>query len=210
MRTDDLINALAADAPVTRPQLKALAPLLSGIAVMVVGYALMNAARADLVAAAGDPAFLLKLIAAALLAVAAAGALRRLAAPGQKVGRWRYALLAPTALVAGGILVALGTTPSSEWWTRLVGTNAVACLTLIPAFAAAPLAGALLCLRGLAPTRPAAAGAVAGLLAGGLGAVLYGTTCIDDSPLFVATWYSLAITLVAGAGAVAGQRFLRW
>ncbi|MGA7427255.1 MAG: NrsF family protein, partial [Rhodoplanes sp.] len=32
----------------------------------------------------------------------------------------------------------------------------------------------------------------------------------DDSPLFVATWYSLAITLVVAVGAVLGPRVLRW
>jgi hypothetical protein len=53
-------------------------------------------------------------------------------------------------------------------------------------------------------------GAVAGLLAGGLAATLYATHCPDDSPLFVAIWYSLAIALVVLAGAVVGRRVLRW
>ena len=37
------------------------------------------------------------------------------------------------------------------------------------------------------PTRPALAGAVAGLLAGGLAASFYAAHCTDDSPLFVTT-----------------------
>jgi hypothetical protein len=53
-------------------------------------------------------------------------------------------------------------------------------------------------------------GAAAGLGAGGLGAALYALHCSDDSPLFVAAWYSLAISIVAFAGASAGPRFLRW
>jgi hypothetical protein len=32
----------------------------------------------------------------------------------------------------------------------------------------------------------------------------------DDSPLFVAAWYTLAITFVSALGAVAGARLLRW
>jgi hypothetical protein len=54
------------------------------------------------------------------------------------------------------------------------------------------------------------AGAAAGLLAGGLGAVLYAIHCPDDSPLFVALWYVPAVALVVLAGAAAGSRVLRW
>jgi hypothetical protein len=50
----------------------------------------------------------------------------------------------------------------------------------------------------------------AGLLAGGMGAALYAMHCPDDSPLFVATWYGLAIAVVATLGAVLGSRVLRW
>ena len=52
--------------------------------------------------------------------------------------------------------------------------------------------------------------AAAGLLAGGLAATLYATHCTDDSPLFVAAWYSLAIAGVAALGALIGARWLRW
>ena len=65
-------------------------------------------------------------------------------------------------------------------------------------------------LRQGAPEHPALAGAAAGLLAGAIGAALYATHCPDDSPLFVAAWYSLAIGFVVALGAVAGARLLRW
>ncbi|HUI21148.1 MAG TPA: NrsF family protein, partial [Methylocella sp.] len=58
--------------------------------------------------------------------------------------------------------------------------------------------------------RPALAGAAAGLLAGAIGAAFYATHCPDDSPLFVATWYTLAIAFVTAIGAIAGARLLRW
>ena len=61
-----------------------------------------------------------------------------------------------------------------------------------------------------APQNPVRAGAIAGLLAGGIGATLYAVHCFDDSPLFVATWYTLAITFVTGLGALLGARLLRW
>jgi hypothetical protein len=54
------------------------------------------------------------------------------------------------------------------------------------------------------------AGALAGLLAGSVGASLYAIHCTDDSPLFVALWYPPPIALAALAGAVTGYRLLRW
>jgi hypothetical protein len=54
------------------------------------------------------------------------------------------------------------------------------------------------------------AGAVAGLLAGGLAATFYAAHCFDDSPLFVATWYTIAIIILAALGALGGRFFVRW
>ena len=56
-------------------------------------------------------------------------------------------------------------------------------------------------LRHGAATRPALAGAAAGLMSAALAAVLYAAHCFDDSPLFVITWYSLAIGAVTALGA---------
>jgi hypothetical protein len=52
--------------------------------------------------------------------------------------------------------------------------------------------------------------AVGGQLAVALGATLSATHCPDDSPLFVAIWYTLGLALVAVAGALDGRRVLRW
>ncbi|TIM59065.1 MAG: DUF1109 family protein, partial [Mesorhizobium sp.] len=65
-------------------------------------------------------------------------------------------------------------------------------------------------LRYGAPTRPVLAGAVAGLLAGGLAATFYAAHCFDDSPLFVATWYTIAIAILAALGAFGGRLLVRW
>ena len=81
---------------------------------------------------------------------------------------------------------------------------------LIPFLSIGPLACIMLALRQGAPTRPGLTGAVAGLAAGGIAATLYASHCTDDSPLFVATWYSLAIGIVTLLGYVIGSRFLRW
>jgi hypothetical protein len=93
---------------------------------------------------------------------------------------------------------------------KLVGTTWLSCLAFIPLLSAPLLAAALIALRHGAPARPALAGAVAGLVAGGFGATIYAAYCIEDSPLFLATWYTLAIAIVSIVGAAVGSRALRW
>jgi hypothetical protein len=93
---------------------------------------------------------------------------------------------------------------------KTCGTNAIFCLKSIPFLAAAPLVAVLLALRQGAPEHPALAGAAAGLFAGAIGAACYATHCPDDSPVFVAAWYTLGIGIVAAIGAAAGSRLLRW
>ena len=65
-------------------------------------------------------------------------------------------------------------------------------------------------LRHGAPTRPVLAGAVAGLAAGGLAAAFSAAHCTDESPLFVATWYTIAIAMLAALGAMLAPRVARW
>jgi hypothetical protein len=94
--------------------------------------------------------------------------------------------------------------------TRLVGSNSKICMTAIPALSLPLLIAALIGLRHGAPSRPALSGAIAGLLSAGLAATLYASHCTDDSPLFVATWYTLAVALMAALGALMGSRMLRY
>ena len=84
------------------------------------------------------------------------------------------------------------------------------CLLSIPAFSIPTLAALLYALRDSAPSNPAVTGAVAGLVSAGVAATYYASNCTDDSPMFVATWYTLAVAIVAAAGAGIGQRVLRW
>ena len=113
-------------------------------------------------------------------------------------------------LLAGGVIVELATKPAGSWPERLIGHNAVHCLSLIPLLSIPSLASLFFALRRAAPLRPPLAGATAGLVSGGVGAILYALTCPDDSPLFVATWYSIAIGALTTAAAFGGKRWLRW
>jgi hypothetical protein len=83
-------------------------------------------------------------------------------------------------------------------------------MTAVPLMSLPLLAAALIGLRHGAPARPAVSGAVAGLVSAGLAATLYASHCTDDSPLFVATWYTLATALMAAIGALVGSRVLRY
>jgi hypothetical protein len=213
MKTEELIRALAADSvrPITPIGRSLLAALVGGTALAVAVFGMTLHARPDLSMAIRTPAFVYKLIIAASLAVSAAYLLPELARPlpGRSRNHCPILILAPVLLTVG-VGIELYVQPPSLWLPRLVGRNALHCLSLIPFLAAAPATCLFIALRRGAPAQPKLAGAVAGLAAGGLGAVLYALTCPDDSPLFVATWYSIAVAAVTGLCAYAGQRLLRW
>jgi len=84
------------------------------------------------------------------------------------------------------------------------------CLLLIVLFSAIPLAGMIYTLRQGAPTRLKLCGAIAGIVAGGIGAAAYAFNCRSDTIPFIAIWYSAAMGICAVIGAELGPRFLRW
>jgi hypothetical protein len=98
----------------------------------------------------------------------------------------------------------------TTWSARLIGNNSRVCVMVIPLLSLPLLAAALLALRHGASSRPALAGAFAGLLSAGLAATLYASHCTDDSPMFVATWYTIAVVFVAAIGAFAGSKILKF
>jgi hypothetical protein len=108
------------------------------------------------------------------------------------------------------IAIELVTEPEAKWLARLVGHNSRTCLTVIPLLSVGPLLCFFVALREGAPRAPGFAGAIAGVAASGIGATFYAANCTDDSPLFVATWYPLAILVVSAAGYLAGRLLLRW
>ena len=212
METDDLIRALGADAG--RPGFSLarswpVAVLLAIVAAAVIFFAFIHP-RADIAAAAGTVRFLFKFVVAGLLAATALAALAVLSRP-QAPSRARIALLAAAPLLLlAAVALELTVVPSADWGTRLVGSNSLYCLSFIPSLGIGPLALFVAVLRHGAPSQPALAGAVAGLAAGGIAATLYAAHCTDDSPLFVATWYTLAIAILTVAGGFAGRVFARW
>jgi hypothetical protein len=212
MKTANLISALVADLAISSMHLRrtfALA-LVMGSVLAAATFFLWIGFRPDIAQALETVRFPFKFVVTLSLAATATGFLIRLARPGVSPGLWRCALLVAPLLLAFAVVTELAVMPAATWWPRLVGSNARACLTLIPLLSIGPLACTLLALRHGAPTRPGLAGAVAGLVASGIVATLYASNCTDDSPLFVVTWYSFAIGIVVLAGYVVGTRCLRW
>jgi hypothetical protein len=212
MKTDDLINALAADhAPRrTSPTRMLGVATVLGLVVAAALFAVILGPRPDFTTVMGEPRFVFKFVVTLVLAATAFMLGRRLLDPVDAGAPWWLALAMAPLLLALAVALELSVLPSESWWARLIGSNALLCLASVPLLALPILIAVLAALRHGAPVRPGLAGAVAGLLAGALGAALYAAHCVDDSPLFVAAWYSTAITLVTLAGAVAGNRALRW
>lgn len=211
MKTEQLVRALVADrAASTAPLRRAVAAALAaGLVVTFAIFAFEFGPRVDLAAALATWRFDLK-IALVLLAFAAAfGACMAMARP-VPTAAWRRLAWTALAAAVAALAIELVVAPRQSWGARLIGTNALVCLTTIPLFALAPLAGLLLAMRRAAPWSPTLAGVAAGLLAAAAGAAIYAFHCFDDSPLFVLTWYPLAAIPVVAVGALAGRRLLRW
>ena len=212
METDQLIRTLAADnAHRARPVglVLALALLAAAPASVAMFFAGLGV-RPDLMTAMHNPFFDLKFVVTLALAIPAIAISLHLSRPEASLQGWKWLLLIPVGLLLAGIASEMMMPQRLPMMTRLVGNNSRLCMTAIPLMSLPLLVAALIGLRHGAPTRPAVAGAIAGLLSAGLAATLYASHCTDDSPLFVATWYTIATALVAAIGALAGSRVLRF
>jgi hypothetical protein len=212
METDQLIRTLAADsAHRARPVgwVLTLALLAAAPVSMAIFFASLGV-RPDVMTAMHNPFFDLKFAVTLALAISAIAVGLHLSRPEASLHGWAWLLLIPAGLLAGGIASEMMLPQRLPMMTRLIGSNSRVCLTAIPLISLPLLAAALLGLRHGAPARPAVTGAIAGLLSAGLAATLYASHCPDDSPLFVATWYTIATALVAAVGALAGSRVLRF
>lgn len=211
MKTDELIRLLSQDAPVRMRLGRALAlAVAAGIVASAVLLLATVGLRDDLASAIGTVRVAFKIGMTLVLAIAAFGLVSRIGKPGVPLRPWALALLLPLALMVVAVGVELLVVPQDAWAAGLIGRNAAFCLFFIPVLSLAPLAGFLAALRNGAPENPGLAGAAAGLAAGAIGAALYAWHCPDDSPLFGAAWYTLAVTFVIAVGYATGRRFLRW
>jgi len=136
--------------------------------------------------------------------------LTKLIRPGQDARRPFKLIFVPFLAAGLATVVALAITPSTAWGRMCFGTHWVACLFCIPLFAIITFAVLIWALRKGAPTNLKRTGAIAGLVAGALGATAYAFHCPDDSLPFVAFWYGAMVALCAWIGGRLGPRLLRW
>lgn len=212
MKTDDLIASLTADnswhpRPVWFGLLAALfvaLPLSGSLFMMKLGV------RPDVATAMHNPFFGLKFFVTLALAFTAAVLSLHLSRPETSLKKWVWLLLIPAGILGIGVASDFVVPQRLNWISRLVGSNSVICMTAIPLLSLPFLAAALLTLRRGATSRPVLTGAFAGLMSAGFAATLYASHCTDDSPLFVAVWYTIAATPVALLGALAGWRVLKF
>lgn len=213
MKTDELIRALAADREPAgpKPGVALLLAAVVGFAVSAICLVLWIGLRPDLSSAMHSVRFMVKPVELGLLVIVSAIAVVRLARPGVPLSRGLLvAAAAVPAIMVAALAVELMNVPRAEWLIRLAGVHWYICVMNMVLLAMPVLAALLFGLRYGAPTRPALAGAGAGLLAGALSAGLYISHCPDDSPIFVAAWVTLVLAITTGVGGLAGARLLRW
>jgi hypothetical protein len=166
--------------------------------------------RPDLGAAVATPAYWMKFAYTIALCLVAFRAVERLSRPGGTA--WRSGLAVAVAAAAMALLAGMEIVSAApaERMRLLLGASSDVCPWRIVALSGPVFAGTLWAMRGLAPTRPALAGAAAGLAAGAAGAWIYAFYCTESAAAFVAAWYSLGIAGVTLVGALAGRFVLRW
>lgn len=211
MQTDDLIELLAKDAKV-RVRLGHVFAVALAIGLAISSALLLSTygIRDNMAEAIETPRVLFKLGLTLLLALTSTRLAFLVGKPGVSLRSAGLALLWPLLLLLVGIATELIVLPTEAWENSLKGQHWSFCLVFVPTLAIAPLAALLYSVRQGAPENPGLAGAVAGLAAGGIAAAIYAWHCPDDSPLFVATWYTLAISIVTVTGFLLGRRILRW
>ena len=212
MDTEQLIRTLAADnshraRPVSYVLMLAL--LAAAPVTLLIFFAELGV-RPDIMTAIRDPFFDLKLAVTLALAISAIAVALHLSRPEASLRGFGWYLLIPAGLLVAGISGEMMMPQRVPMMTRIIGNNSKYCTVAITALSLPLLIAALVGLRHGAPARPAISGAIAGLLSAGLAAVLYASHCTDDSPLFVAIWYTLAAALVAALGALMGPRVLKY
>ncbi|TWO71755.1 DUF1109 domain-containing protein [Caenimonas sedimenti] len=213
MKTDQLALALANDlAPVDPRGVRRRFGLTLGAAVLLplLAVLLLLGPRADWRGALQLPMFWMKLGFPAVVAAAALVVLHRLAYPGLRPGRAWGAVVLPFILAWALGLAVLARAPEESRLGLLMGSAGWLCPVLIALLAIPAMWCALRALRGLAPTRLTAAGAVAGLFAGGAAACAYALACTEMQVPYLAFWYAVGMLVPSMVGAGLGRWLLRW
>jgi hypothetical protein len=213
MKTDDLISLLAHEAGAVDRRLPmrrvAAAPPIGALLALPVMIALLGVNPA-LQAYLALPMFWVKFTFGVVLAAASGWGLQRLGRPGARTTLLPWLLAAPIAVLWLLALIALAASTRDQWASLLLGGSWKGCPPYIALLSLPTFVAALLALRSAAPTRLRLAGAVAGVLAGAVGAAVYALHCPELAAPFLAVWYVIGVLIPAAAGALLGPAVLRW
>lgn len=213
MKTDDLMVLLAAGAQPVSPRAverRLARALVAGLVGALLWLQVQYGIRSDLAEVWHTPPFGLKLAMPLAVAVGGVWAVFQLAHPEGRLRGMGAGLWVPVVLLWAWALAVLVQAPPAERLPLVLGDTWRTCVAHVVATAAPVGVGLFWALQGLAPTRPALTGGVAGWLAGAVGAAVYALHCPEMQAPFLAVWYVLGMATCAGLGAVAGRRWLRW
>jgi hypothetical protein len=213
MKTDELITMLAANLePVKGGGLRTTLVSALGIGAVAAFCLMLSIFGWPTAALDGEYVGLNVIALAFALGLVAAGTsfLIRSARPGEP-GRRPLILIGLLffAIFAAGVGALIRAHPAA-WGGMVFGTHWAACLICIPLFAIAPFTALVWALRRGAPTNLTRSGAIAGLVAGALGAAVLALHHAGGLIPFIAFWYGGPILLCAVVGAILGPRLLRW
>ena len=213
MKTDDLIAALSQDLDPAPPRMVGSRIALGlglGAVASVALMVLWLGVRADLMPAMMTGPFWMKFAYAFFVAVFGFGLIDRLARPDGEGGIFGPMILVPLAVMIALAVWQLIGLNHAERMVLMMGSSAQVCARNIVILSLPIFVGLFWSLRILAPTRLTLAGAVAGVLAGAAGTVIYEFHCTEFAAPFVAIWYTLGIAAVGLLGALLGRLLLRW
>ena len=213
MNTDALIDAIVARGSTEHPgsiRRRYTVALAAGIVVTALVMLSALGPRHDFAHAIALPMFWVKLAFVASLAILGTVAAFRSGLPGRRLS----APLSGIAVVITGIgivaIAALAESPPAARTALLLGNTWKTCPWLVAGLSV-PLCFAIAsAMRGMAPTHPRRAGALAGFASGATAALVYAFHCPELAAPFIGTWYVLGMLVPTIAGALLGPRLFRW
>jgi hypothetical protein len=212
MRTEDLIEALVADAKPVR-RLSSPTVRVCGWLAMSTAYAavivLVMGLRPDLQSRLADTRFVVELGATFMTSVLAAAAAFCAGCPGRPLWE-RFAPLPALGLWFWSL--------GEGCWRSFVQGGAqglqfhvdLACFPSILLVSVVPGVLILIMIRRGAPIAPVTTTALAALAAGALGATALRLFHAQDASLMVLVWQFGSVAMLAGLGALTGRHILRW
>ena len=213
MKTDELISMLATNAdqvPARTVEQRFALALGIGLPVSALVMLVTMGLRPDFMQAVGGLAFWFKLAFTACMAGGGLLLTKRLSRPGVKPGYAWLGIAAPLLVLWLAAAAALIDGEPAQRLDMVLGSSWKSCPFNIAALAVPVFFATFWCVKDLAPTRLALAGAASGLLSGALSASVYAMHCTESAAPFIGVWYVLGMAIPTLIGAALGPRLLRW